>query len=49
MARDDRDDEHEGTASPDAKPPPEPQHSVHSEPEEPADDEDGSPEPERRD
>jgi hypothetical protein len=34
------------TADPDADPPPEPQHSVHSEPEEPAADEkEGSEEP----
>jgi hypothetical protein len=41
------------TAEPDADPPPEPQHSVHSSPEEPAADEnegeEDSPEPDSRD
>ena len=41
------------TAEPEAEPPPEPQHTVHSEPEEPATDEnegeEDSPETERRD
>jgi hypothetical protein len=41
------------TAEPDPAPPPEPQHSVHSEPEEPAEREDGgsegSPDPGSRD
>jgi hypothetical protein len=36
-------DDHDSTASPDSKPPEEPQHSVQSEPETPADD--GAPAP----
>ena len=37
------------TAEPEADPPPEPQHSVHSEPEEPAKPEADSPEPDSHD